>query len=151
MKFPEHYGTRRSVLILSSHLILDMFPLPHKCQMPRSSNSFLLITQNTFGENYSSLSSLLCSLLHSPVTSSLLSTNIFLNTLFSNNLRVPSRQTSDNTSHHYGTTNHSSQTPSSFLNITNSIQQVSFTSDNAAKLFYRTQSWGCSRKLCLPT
>jgi hypothetical protein len=42
-----------------------------------------LITQNILGEWYRSLSSSLCSFLHSPVTSSLLGPNIFLNTLFS--------------------------------------------------------------------
>ena len=43
-----------------------------------------LITQSILGEEYSSLSSSLCSLLHSPVTSSLLGPDIFLSTLFSN-------------------------------------------------------------------
>jgi hypothetical protein len=46
-----------------------------------------LITQIIFGDEYRSLSSSLCSLLHSPVASSLLGPNI-LNTLFSNTLSV---------------------------------------------------------------
>ena len=45
-----------------------------------------LITRIIFGEQYRSLSSSLCSFLHSPVTSSLLDPNILLNTLFSNTL-----------------------------------------------------------------
>ena len=47
---------------------------------------FLLdfFTRTLFGEQYRSLSSTLCSFLHSPVTSSLLGPNIFLNILFSN-------------------------------------------------------------------
>ena len=45
------------------------------------------ITRTTLGEEYRSFSSSLCSLLHSPVTSSLLSPNILLNTIFSNTLR----------------------------------------------------------------
>jgi hypothetical protein len=45
-----------------------------------------LITQIIFGDEYRSLSSSLCSLLHSPVFSSILGPNILLNTLFSNNL-----------------------------------------------------------------
>jgi len=48
------------------------------------------ITQKIFGEQYRSLSSSLCSFLHSPVTSSLLGLNIHLNTLFSNTLSLPS-------------------------------------------------------------
>ena len=46
-----------------------------------------LITRMTFGEEYREYSSLLCSLLHSPFTSSLLGPNI-LSTLFSNTLNV---------------------------------------------------------------
>ena len=42
-----------------------------------------LITRTIWGEQYRSLSSLLCSFLHSPVTSSLLGPNFLLSTLFS--------------------------------------------------------------------
>ena len=52
----------------SAHLLLD------------------LIFRTIFGQQYRSLSSSLCSFLHSSVTSSLLSPNILLNTLFSNTL-----------------------------------------------------------------
>jgi hypothetical protein len=55
-----------------------------------------LITQSTFNEECSSLSSSLCSFLYSPVTSSLLSPNILLSTLFSYTLNV-----SDQVSHPY--------------------------------------------------
>src|SRR5215470_17031102 len=41
-----------------------------------------------FGDEYRSLSSSLCSLLHSPVASSLLGPNILLSTLFSNTLSL---------------------------------------------------------------
>ena len=44
------------------------------------------ITRTILGEEYKSLSSSLCNLLHSPVTSSLLGPNIFPNTMFSNTL-----------------------------------------------------------------
>jgi hypothetical protein len=57
--------------VCSAHLILLYF-----------------IMQLTFGEQYRSLSSSLCSLLHSPVTSSLLGRNILLDTLFSNTLSL---------------------------------------------------------------
>jgi len=68
---PVHVPTYwRSILILSFHLILDV------------------ITQTIFSEQYRSLSSSLCSFLHSTVTSSLLCPNILLNTLFSNNLSL---------------------------------------------------------------
>ena len=50
-------------------------------------------------------SSSLCNLLHSPVTSSLLGPNIFLNTLFSNALSfLSSCNVSDQVSHPYKTT-----------------------------------------------
>ena len=48
------------------------------------------ITWTILGEEYSSLSSLLCSFLHSPVTSSLLGPNILPNTLISNILSLHS-------------------------------------------------------------
>jgi hypothetical protein len=49
-----------------------------------------LITRTILGEQYRSLSSSLCSFLHSPVTSSLLGPNILLSTLFSNSLSLRS-------------------------------------------------------------
>ena len=45
------------------------------------------ITHTILGEQYRTLSSSLCSFLHSPVTSSLLGPNILLSTLFSNILK----------------------------------------------------------------
>jgi hypothetical protein len=47
-----------------------------------------LITRIIFGDEYRSLSSLLCSLLQFPVASSLLGPNILLSTLFSNTLSL---------------------------------------------------------------
>ena len=44
------------------------------------------ITRTMLGEDYRSFSSSLCTLLHSPVASSLLGPNILLNTIFSNTL-----------------------------------------------------------------
>jgi len=52
---------------------------PHTCYMPRPSHSSRLHNRVIFGE-YRSLSSTLCSFLHFPVTSSLLST-LFTSTL----------------------------------------------------------------------
>jgi len=46
------------------------------------------ITRKILGEGNKSLSSSLCSFLHSPVTSSLFGPNILLNTLFSNTLSL---------------------------------------------------------------
>jgi hypothetical protein len=61
------------------------------------------ITQTILGEQYRSLSSSLCSLLYSLVTSSLLGPNI-LNTLFLNTLsQFSSRNVSDQVSHPYKT------------------------------------------------
>ena len=63
------------------------------------------VTRTIFGEEYRSLSSSLCSFLHSPVTPSLLSSNILLNSLFSNNLSLRSSlNLSDQVSHPYSTT-----------------------------------------------
>ena len=63
------------------------------------------ITQTIVGEEYRSLSSSLCSFLHSLVTSSLLSLNILLNPLFSYTLNLHSSlNVSNQVSHPYKTT-----------------------------------------------
>jgi hypothetical protein len=63
------------------------------------------IIRTTLGEEYRSWSSSLWSFLHSPVTSSLLGTNILLSTLFSNTLSLrPFPNVSDQVSHPYKTT-----------------------------------------------
>ena len=62
------------------------------------------ITRTIFGEGYISFSSSLCNLLHSPVTSSLLSPNILLNTMFSNILSfLYSYNVNDQVPHPYKT------------------------------------------------
>jgi len=62
------------------------------------------ITRIILGEQYRSLSSSLCSFLHSPVTSFLLGPNILLSTLFSNTLSLRSTLiVSDQVSHPYKT------------------------------------------------
>ena len=93
----------RSILILSSHLCLilpdglfpSVFPtktlytplLSPMCAMcPTHLIHLDFITRIIFGEEYRSLSSSLCSLLHSPVTSSPVGLDILLGTLFSNAL-----------------------------------------------------------------
>jgi hypothetical protein len=64
-----------------------------------------LITRIIFGDEYRSLSSSLCSLLHSPVTPSLLGPNIPLSTLLSNTLSLcSSLSVTDQVSHPYKTT-----------------------------------------------
>jgi hypothetical protein len=63
------------------------------------------ITRTILGEQYRSFSPWLCSVLQSPVTSSLLGPNILLYTLFSNTLSfLSSRNVSDQVSHPYKTT-----------------------------------------------
>ena len=88
-------------LILSSHLLLclpsGLFPpvfptktlcmpilAPIRATCPANLILLYFITRTIFGEQYISLSSSVCSFLHSPVTSSLLDPNIPLSTLFSN-------------------------------------------------------------------
>jgi hypothetical protein len=80
-------------------------PLPHTCHMSCPSQSSWFDPRMIFVEEYSTQSCLLCSLLHSPATPSLLGPNILLSTLFSN---VPSLHSSlnvsDQVSHPYKTT-----------------------------------------------
>ena len=107
-----HPTSRRSILILSSHLHLGLpsgffppgfptktlyTPLPSAIRVTCRAYLILLdfITRTILGEEYRSFSSSLCSILHSPVTSTLIGPNILLNTLFSN---TPSLRSSINVS-----------------------------------------------------
>jgi hypothetical protein len=61
-------------------------PLPHTRYMPRQSDSFRFHHPHSSGWEYRSWSSSFWRFLHSPVTSSLLCSNILLKALFSNTL-----------------------------------------------------------------
>jgi len=80
-------------------------PLPILATCPAHLILLDFITRTILGEDYRTLSSLLCSLLHSHVTSSLLGPNILLSTQFSNTLSPRSSlNVSDQVSHPYKTT-----------------------------------------------
>jgi len=114
-----HPTSWRYFLILTSHLRLSLpsglFPSgvhtsnlytpilsPIRATCPAHLILLDMITRKILGEEYRSLSSSLCSFLHSHVTSSLLGPNIFLNTLFSNTLSLcSSLSVSDQVSHPY--------------------------------------------------
>ena len=95
---PPHRTLWRSILIVSSHLCLGLpsgffpsgFPTnilytpllsPIRATFPAHLILLSLITLTILGEEYRSLSSSLCSLLHSPITLSLLGPNVLLSTL----------------------------------------------------------------------
>ena len=90
----------RSILILYFHLSLgtpsDLFPsktlyaslLSPICATCPANLIFLDLITRMISSEYRSYSSWLCSLFHSPVTSSLLGSNILLSTLFSDSLSL---------------------------------------------------------------
>jgi hypothetical protein len=117
----QHPTSRRSILILSSHLRLGSskwslslrFPhqnhvyastLPIRSTCPTYLILLDFITRTILSEENRTLSFTLCSFLHSLVTSSLLGPNILLKTLFSNILSLRSSlNVSDQVPHPYRT------------------------------------------------
>jgi len=80
-------------------------PSPIRTTCPAYLILLHLITRIILDEEYRSFNSSLCSVFHSPVTSSLLGPNILLSTLFSNTLSLRSSLTvSDQVSHPHKTT-----------------------------------------------
>jgi hypothetical protein len=103
---PVHTPTSY-VLKIHLNIILPYMPFLSPISATGSAHQILLgfITRTILGEEYRSLSSALCSFLHSPVTSFLLGPNILRSTLFSNTLSLRSPlNVSDHVSHPYKTT-----------------------------------------------
>ena len=86
-------------------ILVYVSPIPIRATCPAHLILLDFTTRTIFGEQYRSFSSSLYNFLHSPVTSSLLASNIFLNTLFSNTLNLRSSlDVSDQVAHPYKTT-----------------------------------------------
>jgi hypothetical protein len=117
-----HHTSWRSDLILFSHQRMGLpsglfpsdfptktmytpLPNPTRATCPAHIILLYLITRTIVCEEYRSFSSSLWCVLHTPVTSSLLCPNIFLNILFSNTMSLSSSPNiSDQVSHPYKTT-----------------------------------------------
>ena len=83
--FPSTFGSSKWFLSLRFQHQSTVCTSPLPCMCPAHLILYV-ITQIMLGKEYRSLSSSLCSLLHSPVTLSLLGPNILLSTLFSDTL-----------------------------------------------------------------
>ena len=117
-----HPTSWRSILILSSHLLLrlqsgifpSVFPTktlykplisPIHATFPAHLILLDLISRTILGEEYRPLSSSLCSFLHSSATASLLGSYVLFSTIFSNTFSLRSSlNLSDQVSHPYKTT-----------------------------------------------
>ena len=101
--YPPIYVWDFQVVSSSPKSCISLSPIRATC----SAHLIILdfTTRTILGEEYRSLSSSLCSFLHSPVTSSLLGPNILLNILFLNTLSLSSSvNVSDQVSHPNKTT-----------------------------------------------
>ena len=163
----SHLIPSRSIWLLSCHPCLGLPSCPSSLRSPSQnpvctssvshtfhlhspSHSSWSDTRTIFGEQYRSLSSSICSFLHSPFTSSLLGPNILLCTLFSNTLSLRSSlNVRDQVSHPYKTTGRVLDLCTLIFTFSASILQYTDDRLRSKAMYYRLNNTGLFEMITL--